>query len=331
MTPEQIKHREFPVRLKGYDPNEVRKYLDQVAAVFRVAVADDDRPVPATEDDLTSVLVAGHEAAAKVVADAEREAASLLAKADEKHRQATEDAERAKHILERAQERSAVINADCHDAQQALADAEAKAEKIMADAREDASQVVLTERAEAAAREIEARIEIETRARLDQVDAAADAKLAELDAYVAERRSEADADAAESLTAIQARVDELSAHEKVLRRRVADAQAELRSIAARFVGADSTIDLTGGDPVIAFEGSYHQGVDDDLFDEAALDDASLDDASLDEAVLDEASFDGAFFPEPLDDDGDDDGRSQVTLEWNKPDWARPGAAIPVSH
>lgn len=304
MTPEQIKHREFPVRLKGYDPDEVRRFLDQVAAVFRAAVAEAGGQAPSDERDLAKVLAAAHEAAEKIVADAERRAGELVAKADDKHARADEHAARAKQILERAQARHAEIAADCHAAKQALADAQARAEAIVAQAHEDASDVVLTARAEAAAAEIEARVEHEARARLDEVDRAADAKLAELDAYVADRRRAADEEAAEirraaeldaarRIAEAQTRVDELTAQADVLSIRVAEARAELRSLVARFVDDDTTIDLRG-DPVVAFEGTYHDGVDDEALEEP-------------------------LFPEldrPSPDDGD------VQLEWNKPSWAR---------
>jgi hypothetical protein len=161
---------------------------------------------------------------------------------------------------------------------------------------------VLTERARAIAAEMEARVETETRARLDQVDAAADQKLDELDAYVAEARRKADDEAQRVVAEAQTRVDELAERERILQGRVAEAQAELRSIVARFVGEGTTIDLTDTDPVVAFEGTYHDGVDDDYLDDD-------------------------LFPDLHDDEAP---ASDVRLEWNKPDWARPSRAIPVS-
>lgn len=294
MTPEQIKHREFPVRLKGYDPDEVRRFLDQVAAVFRVAVADDGGQAPTRDGDLAQVLIAAHEAAEKIVADAERQAASLTAKAEDKHARADEHACRAKQILDRAQERYAEITADCSAAKQALADAHEQAAAIVAEAREDASDVVLSERAEAAAAEIEARVEREARSRLDEVDAAADAKLAELDAYVADARRAADEEAARILDEARTRVDELAEQERALQARLDDARAELQSIVTRVVGDDTTIDLTHDAPVVAFEGSYHDGLDDDPIDDDLF---------------------PAFHDEEVPD-------ADVQLEWNKPSWAR---------
>jgi DivIVA domain-containing protein len=294
MTPEQIKHREFPVRLKGYDPDEVRRFLDQVAAVFRVAVADEGGQAPTGDSDLAKVLAAAHEAAEKIVLDAERQAAALVAKAEDKHARADEHAARAKQILERAQERYATISADCNEAKQTLADAESRAADIVAAAQEDASKVVLTERAEQAAIDIEARVEAETRARLDEVDAAVDAKLAELDTYVADTRRSAEEEATRLIAEAKARVDELADRERTLQRRVAEAQTELRSLVARFVGEEPTIDLTAADPVIAFEGTYHDGLDEDLLDDD-------------------------LFPDLHDDEAP---ASDVRLEWNKPEWAR---------
>lgn len=312
MTPEQIQHREFPVRLKGYDPDEVRRFLDKVAAVFRVAVADDEGRAPSSDKDLVQVLAAAHDAADKIVADAERQAAALVVKADDKHARADEHAARARTILERAQAQSAAIAEDCHRARQTLADAETRSTQILAAAREDASQVALTERAQVVAAELESQLEAGMRASLDQVDAAADAKLAELDRYTAERRLAAEEEATRILTAAAIKVDELATREHELQSRVVQAQAELRALVARFAGDEVTIDLTGPEslavdlpedsPVVVFEGTYHEAVTDGYLDDELL-----------PALHDDES--------PL---------SDVRLEWNKPQWARPTRAVSVS-
>lgn len=319
MTPEQIQHREFPVRLKGYDPDEVRRFLDQVAAVFRVAVADDEGRAPSSDGDLAQVLAAANVAADKVIADAERQASALVTKADAKHARADEHAARAQKILERAQARSAAIADDCRDARQALTDAEAKAADIVAQAQEDAAEIALTERTKKVAAELDGQLEARMQASMDQVDAAADAKLAELDRYVAECRLAADQKAARIIAAAEARADELAAHEHALQTKVSEAQAELRKFVARFAGDDVTIDLThptadhgdgdgDGATVVAFEGTYTESPHEP------------------EPVGDEY-LDDELFPDLHDDDG---SVSDVRLEWNKPPWARPARAVSVS-
>jgi hypothetical protein len=319
------------VRLKGYDPDEVRRFLDQVAAVFRVAVADDHGRAPTNQSDLGQVLAAANDAADKIIADAERQAAALVAKADDKHTRADEHAARAQNILERAQARSASIADDCRTARQTLADAEAKAADIIAVAQDDAAQVALTARAKTVAAEMDAELEASMRASLDQIDAAADAKLAEVDRYVAERKQEADKEAARVVAEAEDRVELLAAREHALRARVSEGQSELRALAARFAGDDDvTIDLTGSDAddadrLIAFEGSYSEALV-ERGDRAERREWSERDDVPDGEGSDEF-LDEELFPELHDGSSP---LAEVQLEWNKPKWARSQQAASAS-
>jgi DivIVA domain-containing protein len=199
MTPEQIKFKEFPVRIKGYDTEAVRAFLDRVAAAFRAATTDDgDHHIVVTDTDLVGVLAGAHDAASKVLEDAQREADAIVAKAEaftaSQRQEATADAEKAREILQRAQDRRDAIGEDCRRAQSVLSDAESQAEALRSLAQADASKVVLTDQARQWATAIQDRVEAEAAERIAAIDEAAEAKMAELDQYVATNKRQANRD-----------------------------------------------------------------------------------------------------------------------------------------
>jgi len=192
ITPEQVRNQEFPVRLKGYDPDAVRAFLVEVAAAYRATIRDEGAQwaLHNISDDLAAVLRAAHGAAEKVLASAEAEAAERRAKADIEaaviRREAEEYAEqtradadaeaaRAIQVLKRTQGKAADVHRDADEVRSLLADARAQAEQIVAEAEaraayvhEEAAAALAAHRAEAMADREEARElleRIEARAR----------------------------------------------------------------------------------------------------------------------------------------------------------------------
>jgi DivIVA domain-containing protein len=84
MQPEDIESKEFLVVLRGYDKDQVREFLAQVAAAFRKVstgaehAAVDDDAVPA---EIASVMRAVVAEAVNIRAEAERDAAEIRAAA----------------------------------------------------------------------------------------------------------------------------------------------------------------------------------------------------------------------------------------------------------
>lgn len=278
ITPEQVKNQEFPIRLKGYDPDAVRAFLVEVAAAYRATIRDEGAQwaLHNISDDLAAVLRAAHGAAEKVLAAAEAEAAELRAKAaieaevirrdaeryaEQTRSDADAEAARAIQVLKRTQGKAADIHRDADEAQSLLADARARAEKIIAEAEsratyvhDEADAALAAHRAEALADREEARElleRIETRAR-DLLTEAEEVRV------VAE--AQARDRVAEVLRDGQQRLDALEDAERAMQDRLHAAQREFQEIVRRLLVSDeTTIDLTDDEPLVVLDGRYDEG------------------------------------------------------------------------
>jgi DivIVA domain-containing protein len=170
ITPEQVKNREFTVRLKGYDPEEVRSFLAEVAAAYRATIRDQGAQwaLSNISDDMAAVLRAAHETAEKVLAQAETQADELRSRAEAaaalRDSEADENTRLAVEVLKRAQGRADRVAQDCLDARKALEDARHQAQEIVGAALAEATGVradvgELAERERRAA-DAEARLEL---------------------------------------------------------------------------------------------------------------------------------------------------------------------------
>ena len=165
LSPDEIERRTFAIEDRGYDRDEVRVFLREVAAALRLALHTTRPPMPIAEpapevrpppgpatprasadsDDFTrlgsevaEVLRSAHDAVAARHAQADAEIAArsteALARADEVRRQAEVDAtwtnDRAKRVLITAQEQADAI----------VAEAEASAAELLATARRQARE-----------------------------------------------------------------------------------------------------------------------------------------------------------------------------------------------
>lgn len=188
MRPEDIQNRDFLVGLRGYDKEEVRSFLAQVAsehATLRaelddartVAMARASAPVPAASgsDDfenlgasVAAVLRAAKDSARELLEEAEERRVHALEAAEEAVRQAHADAEQirtnATSSVADAQAEAERIRAS---AQTSVADAHVEAERIIREATERANQIEIGAEARLANLHEEAtRREAATRTRL---------------------------------------------------------------------------------------------------------------------------------------------------------------------
>ncbi len=141
ITPETVKNRKFPIRLKGYDIDEVRAFLDEVAGAYRAVIRDGgtELALATVSDDMASVLRATHSAAESVVSSAEAEAAQIRtnAKADAAAARDEAEAQTGQTTAD-----AAVVAADARRAKELLDDAGARAEEIVAEAQDAAVQIL---------------------------------------------------------------------------------------------------------------------------------------------------------------------------------------------
>lgn len=152
ISPEYVSQRGFNTAFRGFEPNEVRQFLGQVADSLRylrerVAQLDDarreaeDRAAHPQLDDETLVSAMGAETAS-ILRSARAAAVEIRAKAEED----------ASHVLEDARARADTTRAEAEAARERrLADAEAEAERLTHSLIEEAERTRDTSRAEAEA------------------------------------------------------------------------------------------------------------------------------------------------------------------------------------
>jgi DivIVA domain-containing protein len=85
VEPEDIENKEFMVSLRGYDKDEVREFLTEVAAAFRTLSSADQPTAPddAVSAEVATVMRSIVSEAVNIRLEAEREAAEIRAAAQE--------------------------------------------------------------------------------------------------------------------------------------------------------------------------------------------------------------------------------------------------------
>jgi DivIVA domain-containing protein len=225
ITPEQVKNQEFPVRIKGYEPEAVRRFLVEVAAAYRATIRDQGAQwaLANISDDLAAVLRAAHNAAEKVMTHAEADAAEVRQEAD-------------------------------HEADTRLAAAEVESIQLLRDARGEAE--VLRHEAEEQARTLRERSEAQADAIRRQAEADGRRILAESQARAEQARHDCEEETRRQIDSVladaSARIDELQATERVLEERIRTIHEEFQQLARR-MGPGTTIDLTADRPVVIVE------------------------------------------------------------------------------
>jgi DivIVA domain-containing protein len=159
ITPEQVKNQEFPVRLKGYDPELVRSFLAEVAQAYRATIRDQGAQwaLANISDDLAAVLRAAHDAADRVIAMAEMQAAEMRTRAEAEAKgivgdaegyatkirdEADDEARRALQVLKRAQGEATSVTRDAEEAKHLLDEAREQAATIVSSAQTEARKVI---------------------------------------------------------------------------------------------------------------------------------------------------------------------------------------------
>ena len=142
ITPAEIANKEFLVGLRGYDKDEVRAYLQTVAAAFDVAPSADDAPGEsdsAGETDLSNlggqieaILATARDEATKLRAQADSDTAKLRADADAYAESTRAEAEQV------ANEARQKLTAAQDDALGLVADAQVRVEKMIERSRVEA-------------------------------------------------------------------------------------------------------------------------------------------------------------------------------------------------
>jgi DivIVA domain-containing protein len=155
MRPDEIQSRDFLVGLRGYDKDEVRAFLDEVASEHAAVLAEleEARIMPAPEpvtvtvtDDLDSlgigvaaILRTARESAAELTGTAEQQAAALRDEAEQHAANLRSEADaHATRVREDAERRAADLREETEAWATALRE---EAERVLAEATERARQL----------------------------------------------------------------------------------------------------------------------------------------------------------------------------------------------
>jgi DivIVA domain-containing protein len=172
LDPDAVAARTFGTSFRGYDPEEVRRFLVEVAADLRALAAGalegigDERATVLLGEEAGRLLAAARVSAAEIEAKAEARAGEVL-------REAQEAAVRARSTVEAERDRAYAEGA--LRAEEVLADAERARDELLAEARLDAEHLVAE--AEAAREKVLrdlARRRKAVRAQVEQLHAARD-------------------------------------------------------------------------------------------------------------------------------------------------------------
>ncbi len=136
LSPEEIRHRRFAVRRRGYDTAEVDEFLERVADAVDKDAEDDAFANAGRE--IAHVLRATHEEAARLRAAASAEAGSILSQAEIEaesiHTQAEEERTKAKELLVRSRQRATELESEAEEhAAMVMGAAEQQARERVAD------------------------------------------------------------------------------------------------------------------------------------------------------------------------------------------------------
>jgi DivIVA domain-containing protein len=135
MTPEHVAAKEFVVGLRGYDPKEVRTFLQEVATELRGAL-EADGEIERFGDHVGSIVSAAEEAADTIRLGASQQAARLIELARQRALMVMDEAKTAAKFLrnEAADQRDAAVRIRMraeHEAAGLVADARVRAAHII--------------------------------------------------------------------------------------------------------------------------------------------------------------------------------------------------------
>ncbi|WP_178198162.1 DivIVA domain-containing protein [Ligilactobacillus sp. Marseille-Q7487] len=120
LTPLDIHNKEFHVKLRGYDQDEVNDFLDQIIKDYELVLKENDKLTGSLEqsqeklkyfndlkDSLNQSIIVAQEAADKVKANSQREAEIINREAQKQGQDIIDQAnEKARHIIEEASQKA---------------------------------------------------------------------------------------------------------------------------------------------------------------------------------------------------------------------------------
>lgn len=129
LTPLDIHNKEFHVKLRGYDQDEVNDFLDQVIKDYEQALKENERLTDSLKqnqeklkyfndlkDSLNQSIIVAQEAADKVKANSQREAEIINREAQKQGQDVIDQAnEKARHILDEASKKAKKLAVETDD------------------------------------------------------------------------------------------------------------------------------------------------------------------------------------------------------------------------
>ena len=129
LTPLDIHNKEFHVKLRGYDQDEVNDFLDQVINDYEQALKENERLTDSLKqnqeklkyfndlkDSLNQSIIVAQEAADKVKANSQREAEIINREAQKQGQDIIDQAnEKARHILDEASKKAKKLAVETDD------------------------------------------------------------------------------------------------------------------------------------------------------------------------------------------------------------------------
>ena len=129
LTPLDIHNKEFHVKLRGYDQDEVNDFLDQVIKDYEAALKENERLNDSLKqneeklkyfndlkDSLNQSIIVAQEAADKVKANSQREAEIINREAQKQGQDIIDQAnEKARHILDEASKKAKKLAVETDD------------------------------------------------------------------------------------------------------------------------------------------------------------------------------------------------------------------------
>ncbi len=129
LTPLDIHNKEFHVKLRGYDQDEVNDFLDQVIKDYEQALKENERLTDSLKqnqeklkyfndlkDSLNQSIIVAQEAADKVKANSQREAEIINREAQKQGQDIIDQAnEKARHILDEASKKAKKLAVETDD------------------------------------------------------------------------------------------------------------------------------------------------------------------------------------------------------------------------
>ena len=129
LTPLDIHNKEFHVKLRGYDQDEVNDFLDQVIKDYEQALKENERLTDSLKqnqeklkyfndlkDSLNQSIIVAQEAAYKVKANSQREAEIINREAQKQGQDIIDQAnEKARHILDEASKKAKKLAVETDD------------------------------------------------------------------------------------------------------------------------------------------------------------------------------------------------------------------------